>query len=140
MDSKCRFQNFQTPLIFLRRADGNSDPFRQLIAAHRTHNHALLLHRLENALAGADANQNEIGVGRNEFELQIAERALEKFQPGEIVRPCFADMFIVVQRGKRGGLREQIDVEWLPDFLQRGDEIRIPNTVTDAQAGQPVNF
>ena len=38
----------QTPLIFLRRADGNADPFRQLIAAHRPHNHALFLHRVEN--------------------------------------------------------------------------------------------
>ena len=73
----------------LRRADGNADPLRQLIAAHRPHDHALLLHRLENALAFADADQDEIGGRRDEFELQLAERALEKFQPGEIVLAAF---------------------------------------------------
>ena len=54
------FQRLETPFVFLRRADGDADPFRQLIAAHRTHNHAQLLQFPKHALAVADAHQDEI--------------------------------------------------------------------------------
>ena len=90
---KSYFQCLQAPLIFLGCADGNTDPFRQLIAAHRSHNHALLLHRLKHALAFADAHQNEIGGRRNVFEFQIAECAIEKVQAARIVLARLVHVF-----------------------------------------------
>jgi hypothetical protein len=138
--SKCHRQRRQTPLIFPGRADGDANPFRQLVAAHRAHNHTLLLHRFENFPAVTDADQYEIGRRGNEFELQAAERLLEKFQPGKIVPARPADMLRIVQRSERGGLRQQIDIERLPDFFQRGNEAGVPDAVADAQAGQAVNF
>ncbi len=71
---------------------------------------------------------------------KLAERPLEIFQPGKIVLARLADVFHVVQRRQRGGLRQQIEVERLPDLFQRGHESRIPDAVTDAQAGQTVNL
>ena len=71
---------------------------------------------------------------------KLAKRLLEKFQPGKIVLSRFADVFNVVQRRERGGLRQQIEVERLPDFFQRGHKVGVPDAVADAQAGQAVDF
>ena len=49
-------------------------------------------------------------------------------------------MLVVVQRGERGNLCEQIGVERLPDFFQRRDELGIANAVADAQAGESVDL
>jgi len=54
-------QRPDAPLVFLWRADGDANPLRQLVTAHWPHNHARPLHRFENTLAVADADQNEIG-------------------------------------------------------------------------------
>ena len=94
-------QCLEATLVFRRRADGDADPFRQLITAHWTHNHTLRLQRLENAQAVADSNQDEIRERRDEFEFPFAKCPLKKFQPGEIVRAGFADVLNVIQRGCR---------------------------------------
>jgi hypothetical protein len=53
---KNRLQNFQAAFVLLRRADGNTNPLSELIATHRTDNHAALLEFVENSLAVAHAN------------------------------------------------------------------------------------
>ena len=62
------FQRIETACILRGRADGNADPLRQLISAHRPHDHAELLKLGENTPAIADFHEDEIRGGRNVFE------------------------------------------------------------------------
>ena len=45
-------------------------------------------------------------------------------------------MFLVVEGGHGSGLGDGIDVERLPDLLERGDDFRRRDSVTEAQAGK----
>src|SRR6185369_18037951 len=65
-------QRINAPLILLRCADGNADPFRQMIPLHRPDDDAELLHFLEHMIAFIDADEDEVRGGRNEFEFQVA--------------------------------------------------------------------
>src|SRR5207244_752871 len=57
------FQRDDAAVVFLRRADGDANPFRQLIAAHRPGDDAECLHLFKNPLAVADAGEEEVRVG-----------------------------------------------------------------------------
>ena len=134
------FQRLKAPLVFLRRADGDADPFRQLIAAHRTHNHTQLLQFHEHALAVADAHQDKIRLRWNEFQLQLAEGAGVKFETTRVDLARLLDVFGVVQRREGAGLRHRVDVERLADFFQRGNEVGMPDAVANPQTGEAVNL
>ncbi len=73
-------EGFQAALVFLGRADGDADPLGQLVAAHRPHDHALFLQFVKHALAVADAHEDEVGRGRDEFQAQLAEGARVELQ------------------------------------------------------------
>src|SRR5579884_3107927 len=86
------FQRLKATLVFRWRAYGDADPFAELIASHWAHDHAASLHRFKNALAIADAHEEEIRGGRDEFQPQCAELLGEESQAFGIVRARFADV------------------------------------------------
>ena len=49
-------------------------------------------------------------------------------------------MLLVVQRGQRAGLGDGVDVEWLADFFQRGNQLRVSDAVTQPQSSQAEDF
>src|SRR6185436_8914865 len=83
---------------------------------------------------------NEIGRRRNAFQIHLAKFAHEKVQPLRIVLARPSDVFVIVKRRERAGLDERINVEWLTNFFERGDEFRVADAVTEAQASQPVDL
>src|SRR5471032_3085792 len=89
--------------VFLRQADGNTQPLRQAIAAHRAHDHALLQQRQVHARAGAviiaHFHQHEIAVRRHEFQAQLSKCFRELLVAGRVVARAFFQEFLVVQGG-----------------------------------------
>ena len=79
-----RLEGLQAALVFLGRADGDADPFGQLVAAHRPHDHAQPLHFVEHPLAVADADQDEVGRGRDELQTQLAEGARVELEAARV--------------------------------------------------------
>src|SRR5271165_2260827 len=69
------FEGVEAALVLLWRADGDADPFGELVAAHRPDDDADFLEFGEHALAFAYADENEVGEGRNEFEAELTEGA-----------------------------------------------------------------
>ena len=82
-------------------------------------------------------------------EICLARQRL-KPQPGQFVRQMSAggdDAFEiravirqVAQRGKGGDLAEAVDVVAVANFVQGGDEIRLPDAVADALLAQRVGL
>ena len=123
-----------------RGADGDANPFGQLVAAHGAHDDALLLHGFEHTLAFFHTDQQEVGGGADKFDARLAQGAFIKGQPGKIVRPRLANVLVIIQRRQGGGLGGQIEVKWLTDFLQCGGQFRAGDAVAHAEAGQTVDF
>ena len=133
-------ERFQAALVFFGGAHRNADPLRQLVAAHRPHNDSKFLQLVENALAIADADQNEVGLGGNEFQSQLAKCAYEGPQTPGVIPAGFLNMPGVIEGGQRAGLRDGIDVERLPNFFQVGNEVGVTDAITEPQPGQPVDL
>src|SRR5262245_11521250 len=109
--SKGIFQRAETAVVLLRRANGDPDPLRQLITGHRANDDAEFLHFLEYTLAVADADQNEVGVRRDEFQTELMKRALENVEARHVIGTRAGQMLPVVQGSERAGLRNRVDVK-----------------------------
>jgi len=59
---------------------------------------------------------------------------LEEFQTSTIIFPRSREMLRIVERSQRSGLRKGIDVEWLPDLLQSGDQFWMADAITEAKS------
>src|ERR1041385_452123 len=104
-------QRLKAALILLRPSDRNADPLAELIAAHRTHDDAELLHRVEHALAIADFHEEEICGRRNELEPETPQRARVKAETARVVLSRAFHMLRIVERRQRAGLRDCVQVE-----------------------------
>ena len=88
-------------MVFGEGANGYPDPFGQLVASHRAYDDAEFLQIREHLLAIAYAHEDEVGRGRNEGQLQLAERIFVKFQTIRVVparAACERQIFRVQRR------------------------------------------
>src|SRR6266850_2391085 len=120
--------------VFLRCADGDANPFRQLVAAHRARDDAELLQSVEDALTVADAYEDEVCVRKDKFEFKLAEGVLQELQAACVVGSSSREMILVFQSGEGAGLGDRVDIERLPHLFQSSDKVRIPDAVTQAQS------
>src|SRR6266446_10624008 len=126
--------------ILLHRSDGNADPFRQVVALKRAHDNFLREQFLKDNCSVADIHHDEICRARYELEFHFTKLLLQ------VVAACvdnllrFALMRLVRERGEGPDLRDLVNVEWLPRFLEYLDQFAPGNSVADAQTGEAVNF
>ena len=71
---------------------------------------------------------------------ELAERARVKPESARVDLARLLDVFGVVQRRERAGLRHGVDVERLADFFERGNEVGMPDAVANPQTGEAVNL
>ena len=126
--------------VLFHRPDRNANPLRQIVAFQGAHDDAALQQLFEDRGAVAHVDENKIRRARDkrqphggEFILQISAAFV-----GDAFRGAL--MFFVGQSGERGGLGESADIERLPRFLQRLDQFRMRDSITDAQTGQALDL
>src|SRR5213082_4071584 len=103
-------------LVLIHGADGDADPFRQVVALHRTHDHFALKQCAKNRETIADLHQDKIRGAGNERKFHRAKFFLEKAAAFVDQSFCFALMLFVGQRSKRGDLTDSADIEGLSGF------------------------
>ena len=98
------------------------------------------MHCLKYPLAVSDADEDEVGVGGNELEAELSEGILEVIEALGVVRARAVQVHLVVQGGECAGLGDGIDVEGLPDFFERANQVRMPDAVAQSQPGEAENL
>jgi len=127
-------------LVLIHGADGDADPFRQVVAFHRTHDHFALKQRAKNRETIANLHQNKIRGAGNERKFHRAKFFLEKGAAFVDQPFCFALMLHVGQRSKRGDLTDSADIEGLSGFVHHLDQFRRSDAIANAQTRQSMNF
>src|SRR6516164_247682 len=89
------FQGFEATLVLLWCSHRNADPLSQLITAHRPNDDSQLLHFSEYSLSISDANQNKVGVRRNELKTEFAELTGVELQPAGVDAAGFFNVLSV---------------------------------------------
>src|SRR3954466_13947390 len=79
---------FEEAAVLLHGADGDADPFGEAVGVHIADDDAFAHEGLENGLAVADFDEDEIGVAGDVFEAEGAEFLLEEVAAydGEVAR------------------------------------------------------
>src|SRR5207249_1885936 len=95
---------------------------------------------IKNVLPVANFDENEVGGGGNGFQAQLAEGASIEFQPARVKTSRLLGVALIIERGQRAGLGQRVDVEWLANLFQFGDQFGMADAVANAQAGQAVNL
>src|SRR4051812_46127723 len=90
------FEHGHAAGVFGAGADADADPLGEVVAGHGAGDDAAFLHFIADALAVADFDENEIGVGGNEFEVELAEFADEILDALGVVVAGAADVFVIV--------------------------------------------
>ena len=95
---------------------------------------------MEDRLAAADADEDEVRVARDEFEIHRGELALHPLAAldGEVAG--LALVFVVEDAGERAGLGDAVGVEGLAGLLQHVDEFGASEAVADAEVCEALDF
>src|SRR6476661_3598915 len=133
-------QSSDASSVLLHRADGNADPFRQVIAFHRAHDDFALEQSAKNREAVADIDENEIRRAGYKWEPHCSKFFFEIGAPlvGQLFR--LALMFFIGQRSQCADLADAIDVKRLSRFLEHLDQFRPGDPVADAYTRESMNF
>ena len=109
-------------MVLVGCPDGDTDPCRELVLVHRSHNHPSLKQFLEYLFPLADLDEHEICHARDKLQIALTELGLEKI-------PALSDHLsrlrlirFIPHPGQSAGLRDRIDVERLPCLLQQPDQ------------------
>src|SRR5206468_539429 len=96
--------------------------------------------RLEDRLAAADADEDEVRVAGDELEAERGELVLHPCAAldGEVAG--LALVLVVEDAGERAGLGDAVDVEGLAGLLQDIDEFLAREAVADAEIREALDF
>src|SRR6266536_1843414 len=127
-------------LVLVHGADGDADPFRQVVAFHRAHDHFVLKQGAENCETIPNLHQNKICRAGHEWKFHPGKFFLEKGAPFVDQSFCFMLMSFVGQRRKRADLTDAVDVEGLSCFVHHLDQFRPGDAIADTQTRQSMNL
>ena len=121
-------------------AYGYADPGGQLIGGHGADDDAFGHEGVEDFIAVADVDEDEIGVAGDVFEAHFGELLLEigAARVGEFAG--FALVIEVLEASDGAGLGDGVGVEGLAGFLQDADDAFCSEAVADAEAGEALDF
>jgi hypothetical protein len=134
------FEDFDAALVLGHGADGDADPFGEFVGGHGADDDALLHHGFENGVAVADFDEDEVGVAGDVFEAHGGELVLEVGAAFVGDGFGFGLVIFVEEAGEGGGLGEGVGVEGLAGALEDFDEFGRAEAVTDAEAGEALDF
>ena len=120
-------------LVLLHGADGDADPFGQVVAFHRPDDHFVLKQGAKNRKAIADIHQNKVCGAGNEPKIHCAKLIFEKGAPFIDQSFCLALMFFVGQSREGADLADTADVEGLSCFVHYLDQFRPSDAIADTQ-------
>ena len=86
--------------------------------------------------AAPDVDQDEVGARRHVLHAERLELVIEEVASRLDHPHALEDVAVVLERGKRGRLRERVHVERLADPVHQRDRIRVRDAVADAQPGE----
>jgi hypothetical protein len=127
-------------LVLGHGADGDADPFGEFVGGHGADDDALLHHGFEDGVAVTDFDEDEVGVAGDVFEAHGGELVLEVDAAFVGDGFGFGLVIFVEEAGEGGGLGEGVGVEGLASALEDLDEFGRAEAVTDAEAGEALDF
>ncbi len=126
--------------ILLWGADADADPGWELVAGHGAGDDTEVLEGLEDGLAVADVDEDEVSGGGDEFEMELAEAVLEEVEAGVVVLAGGEEVVGVVEGGEGSDLGQRVDVEGFADFFEGSDEVGAADGVAEAEAGEAIDL
>ena len=127
-------------LVLKHRADRNTDPFGQTVAAHRADDQTATQEGLENFFPVTHAEEDKVGVARHEFEIHLEKLRLEKIASLARDPPRLVHVRMIGHTRQGSCLSDPVGIEGLPRLLQHLDDFRRSQAVADAQIGQSLDF